>query len=623
MSEYLIKRANLVSDLEIEKYSEFIPLPSQYPKDIDKCIPGEKISVEDLLKNRKSFISLACGPDTISHRHLLDLLPAVSKPLNIMLNKPLETLGDISLNFNRLISKTFSGDITEKSQRPIAELNILPKYTLIRIFINRLQKLIIPRMVQNQYSFPGKGTQLAVIELMEKVSFQLSLKKAVIIVCYDMSNAFCTCPAEFIIKIAERFGVCNKMKDLLVEFLNQSKSIVKMNDSKGFHRSKIFDTKRGCQQGQIGSDFIFTMLNDAIMPIQIKDEFITRIKYVDDFVDIIAHESSEICFQSLSKNMIHIKQQATSIGLKLNEEKTQIIPANIPESELDPAFNYISKLKYLGFRAEIDIFSANKYSKKYAIYSDSYANKLISELNAAMIVVSTTKNFCYSINKRLEIATNLVYSRLGFLGLAYTYTKANKWNSIKIAIKKVLKASGLHTRIHDEDLYKITTRLTPESMAIKQVIQLGIKIVDCKKIQTTRLYKFYQKVEKGSRQPFLKLFETEFEKLGYILRKKIIDTYLDNSRLLKNRMLSIKNMLKIHFLNKDDPTGEISTKDRKKIIFSNLFNNFIDNKIEKSEVNESDTNILKKEIISEPKVNNNPIDDFRVTRQHRKSHRRK
>ena len=52
-----------------------------------------------------------------------------------MLNKPIEYLGDIGLNYNRLISKTFSGDMTEKSQRPIAELNILPKYTLIQIFI--------------------------------------------------------------------------------------------------------------------------------------------------------------------------------------------------------------------------------------------------------------------------------------------------------------------------------------------------------------------------------------------------------------------------------------------------------------------------------------------------------
>jgi len=65
---------------------------------------------------------------------LLDLLPSIEKPLNEILNKPLEFLGDINSNYNRLIPKGFSDKMTEKSVRPIAELNILAKYTFIRIF---------------------------------------------------------------------------------------------------------------------------------------------------------------------------------------------------------------------------------------------------------------------------------------------------------------------------------------------------------------------------------------------------------------------------------------------------------------------------------------------------------
>ena len=36
-------------------------------------------------------------------------------------------------------------------------------------------------------------------------------------------------------------------------------------------------------------------------------------------------------------------------------------------SEIDKSFNYIYNLKYLGFKAEIDVFSANKFSKKYIV----------------------------------------------------------------------------------------------------------------------------------------------------------------------------------------------------------------------------------------------------------------
>jgi hypothetical protein len=404
--------------------------------------------------------------------------------------------------------------MTEKSQRPIAELNILPKYTLIRLFIDRLQKSVLPRMLQNQYSFPGKGSQLAAVDLMETVSYHLALKKAVIIVCYDMSNAFCTNPSKFVLKVAERFGVCGKMLSLLNEFLQQTKSIVKMKDSNGYYQSKIFDTKRGCQQGQIGSDFVFTMLNDGIRPITISDETIHRIKYVDDFVDIIAHKSPEICFQSLTKNMEHIKRQATSVGLKLNEEKTQILPANISNPDLDNSFNFITKLNYLGFKAEIDIVTANAHSKKYGIFANTYANKLIAELNAAVIIATTTKKTCYSILKRIDIATKLVYSRLGYIGLAYTYTRTKKWNSIEVAIKKVIKYTGLDLRTHDSILYQISTRLSPKHLAIKQILQLGLKLIDCQKIQKTRLYKYVHKLDIGARSPFMKLFEKEFEKLG-------------------------------------------------------------------------------------------------------------
>ena len=77
MADYLYKRANLISDEEIKNNSEFIPLPKQFPKDISECSIDNEICVSTLLKNGKSFLSLACGPDTISHRHLVDLLPAI------------------------------------------------------------------------------------------------------------------------------------------------------------------------------------------------------------------------------------------------------------------------------------------------------------------------------------------------------------------------------------------------------------------------------------------------------------------------------------------------------------------------------------------------------------------
>jgi hypothetical protein len=452
MADYLHDRANLVSDKEILDHIDHVPLPDIFPQDISDCITEEKFCVSALLKPKsksnkfvdedldnsttikEKYISLACGPDTISHRHLYDLLPSIKDPLNVILHKPLITLGNIDFNYNRLISKTFSGDMTEKSQRPIAELNVMYKYTTVRLFINSLMKRVMPRMITNQYSFPGKGTQMATVELLDTISYHLNAKMCVLVIFYDMSNAFCTCPAEKVIQIAENFGVCGTMKNLLVEFLDQTTSVIKMNDSRGHYRSKIINTGRGCQQGQVGSDFIFTMLNDGIRPIQYSDEFIQRIKYVDDFVDIIAHKSKDVCFKSLETNSTRIKQQATSVGLKLNENKTQIISANIPEEDLDIKYTYLPQFKYLGY-----IGKTGKRYNKTIIDGDVFVDKIIAELNAGVHIIRAMLRTS-SIYKRVDAATKYIWSRCGSIGIAYVYASSKKWSSLCIAIKKVIKS---------------------------------------------------------------------------------------------------------------------------------------------------------------------------------------
>ena len=232
------------------------------------------------------------------------------------------------------------------------------------------------------------------------------------------------------------------------------------------------------------------------------------------------------------------------------------------------------------------------------------------------------KKTCYSIFKRLRIATDLVYSRLGYLGLAFTYCKAKKWNSIEVAIKKVIKASGLDRLIHDETLYQISTRLSPKLMAVKQVLQLGLKIVDCEQIKNTRLCKLRLKLDKGTRSPFMSLFEKEFNNLGLDLRKELVDENLNISKDQKKRNERIKCLLKKHFLKISEPHGRLKLKDLRELILSNLYKRpeTEDNPIIRFP---KDSEIVDTNITREPESKILDIKDFRVTRQHRKFHRRK
>ena len=340
MAKFFFDRAHLVSDEEADVCKNFIPFPKtnwEHEIDIDDSILYD---VKKLFKTKKPP-SLAAGPDTISHRHIIDLMPVLEKPLQAAINKPLEAFSDITTSHTRLLSKEKNpekGALTEKSQRPISELNVLPKYGSVKVFIDQLRNQIINRMENNQFAFPGKGGPLATVQILDKANMYAKLGKKVLIVLWDFSNAFCTTIHKITLEIAGKFKLSERMTKLLKQFLEQSYAIIKMSDKDGFYLSDVTHTMRGDPQGQIGSDLIFALDNDGISPEVILDEIIERTKYVDDFTDLYVADSTDTLFASLRYNEKLLTNQATSVGLKLNLDKLKIIPMNIADSELDPEY---------------------------------------------------------------------------------------------------------------------------------------------------------------------------------------------------------------------------------------------------------------------------------------------
>ena len=64
----------------------------------------KQYSIPDLFKSKKKP-TLAAGPDTISHRHIMDLMPAIEGVLQMAIDKPLNEFTDIKSNYTRLLSK--------------------------------------------------------------------------------------------------------------------------------------------------------------------------------------------------------------------------------------------------------------------------------------------------------------------------------------------------------------------------------------------------------------------------------------------------------------------------------------------------------------------------------------
>lgn len=248
MNEYLYKRAHLVHDDVVEEYKEHIPIA-----EFDYCEPAP---IEEVFLNEKpvrelyfppgTVPSLACGPDTISHKHIYDLFDVLEGPLQYAMDKPVDNFHNVQLNYSRLIKKDPSSkkaNLTEKDVRPIGETNILTKYGPVRAFIDRLRKLVLPNISPTQYSMPGKGCPVAIFDLLDDVNYFACLKKPMLLAIWDFSNAFCTFSHEVMRKIYESFKIPKKDIDLCMKFLDQSGTQVKMEDACGHYISKVIVTR--------------------------------------------------------------------------------------------------------------------------------------------------------------------------------------------------------------------------------------------------------------------------------------------------------------------------------------------------------------------------------------------
>ena len=605
MANFFRERAHLVSDENAADCSESIPFPVEEwsdQLDIDNTIVYD---VKKLFKGKKKP-TLAAGPDTVSHRHICDLMPVLEDSLQQAIDKPLLKFSNITDNFVRLLDKekvNIDTTFTEKSQRPITELNVLPKYGSIKVFVDQLRSMLMKRMNKNQFAFPGKGGPLATSEILDFVSYHASSGKKVLLVTWDFSNAFCTTIHKIITEIAKKFNLSDRVVELLKQFLEQTFSSVKMSDKEGFYISESIDLVRGTPQGQVGSDFIFAMVNDSITPEKVLDEIILRVKYVDDFNDVYVSDTVEGVFKSLKHNELRLKAQATSVGLKLNMDKLNIIPLNINRSEYDPEYLtrgpksssvYTDEAKILGFKfcvtnpssnmignvhelmdpilnPENQVLRKSKSNRNSKISAEPAGKNMIARLNEAIRTISTLRKFETNIVNKVDAATALVWSNAYDIGLIYAYCgeKSNIWHQVCITIKRLLKASGLDYMTNSNILYKVTLKFDPASMAKKQILQAGIKTVS-KECFNSRSFKLSRKYG-DELEPFRYKFLVEYNNLPKNIREYIFEK-LD--ALDQSVMDRIKDKLKSHFITEFDPecpATSISKEKRRALLNRNLY----------------------------------------------------
>ena len=572
MADFLVKRAFLVEASEIKENCESIPFPRNPPKET-LFLPEKRFSIDELFLKGKKNPSLACGPDTISLRHIMDLMPAMKDTLQMICDKPLDTFINIDRNYSRCISKTKCApkqSLDEKSQRPIVEANILPKYTSVNLFIKNLRTAIIPFLGDNQFSFPKRGSPIALINVLDTANMRACQKKKTSIILYDYSNAFCTYDHDVFNKIISSFNFSDKLKQLCNDFLKQCKTSIKMNDCNGYYISDEVDMGRGVPQGQIGADLFFAMINDGIEPSTLVNVFIDVTKYVDDFTKVIACDSVSDLNDAIIGNELEMKRTASSLGLMLNESKTKIVPLNVRDDLIKSIRDIHRTVKLLGFYFET--YWIARKGMRY-ISTDPSADIVISLLNGICSTVITARKIYPDIMDRLDISTKLLLKHTSHvLAILYVYCSEAKWTAFCIAIRKVIRTAGLDYMCDRDTVYRLSIKLPPSTIAVRQVITIGLKLVDTKSMAKSESRYLAKPGKDDTNKPFLSTFQKKFNKLPYTLRHVIINLYNSNT---PESILIIKGHLNDHFLVEYNGTTEYTLIKLQQMALKNIYS--IDN----------------------------------------------
>jgi hypothetical protein len=219
--------------------------------------------------------------------------------------------------------------------RPISLVS-LPLKFITKIMANRIQKVIIPTLHQNQYGFiKGKNIQDCLAWTFEYLHICHISKKPIIILKIDFEKAFDKVEYNAILAMLQAKGFGSKWISLIKSILYSASTFVLLN---GVPWKKIL-CKRRVRQGDPLSPLVFVntskllqaIINEAwasgILSLPIDDDFGQKfpiIQYADDTLMIMPADLHQI--MALKEILFTF---SASTGLHVNYHKTTLVPINI------------------------------------------------------------------------------------------------------------------------------------------------------------------------------------------------------------------------------------------------------------------------------------------------------
>jgi len=310
---------NLANKFEKQNvnFTKFLPKQHSSSLFFNPTNPNEIINITKDLKSSKSQ-----GHDRISTSLLKQIIHSIVSPLNHIFNLSIATgIVPKSLKIAKVNPIFKKGDPHEISNyRPISILPSISKI-LEKIIYKRLYTFldIYALLNLNQFGFrKHHSTDLALVQLYDKVTEAIANNKHVIGIFMDLSKAFDTIDHDILLKKLKVYGIRGVTLSWFRNYLLDRQQYVSVNGAS----SDLLTIQCGVPQGSILGPLLFLIyINDIINT----SSLLSFILFADDTNIFYSHDQLDSLVHTLNQELPKVSTWFKCNKLSLNIEKTNFM----------------------------------------------------------------------------------------------------------------------------------------------------------------------------------------------------------------------------------------------------------------------------------------------------------